>query len=534
MKIPYKIFSLIFAFFLIFVSSWHPSSAQSPDGVWANFENISLTNGSSSYPVVISDQTGLIHALWSEDASGKAGRAAVDSNGDPVLDPRGNPINILDSAGGTIYYAQYDGTKWGAPKDLFDTTSGILEYPDAVVDTHGILHAVWMGSEAQTGRLVYSHVSVSDAGKSSAWSQAVVLAEPILAAYYPVAIVADTNGGLHIAYSSLGSSPGLMIINSDDGGTSWSNPLRIYATLDSTGGEEGISPIRLVIDKQDRLHVTFTRYGKDGNGKAVYYAQSNDLGRTWSVPYEVAVWQPGYYEVDWLSAGIVKDEIHLIWEGGTIAFLNERISRDGGKTWGEAHQILPNLVGENGFADLVVDSADQLYMLVVKRGDGFTLTNGIWYSHWIDNQWDYPYLLGTKNYALYSTARSFQRNELQYLLRGTFTGDGIRYQRATVANGNKLFVVTVNEWGGEIFSTDTQLQAPEIAPKEYPTPMPTSKPTQEQTQQISPTPLVTDIPQSDLASSSQSSSNFYVILLSALSSVAFVFVIGLVIRKLRK
>jgi len=47
--------------------------------------------------------------------------------------------------------------------------------------------------------------------------------------------------------------------------------------------------------------------------------------------------------------------------------LNERISLDGGQSWGANQRILPNLVGENGFANLVVDSSNQMHMLVVKE-----------------------------------------------------------------------------------------------------------------------------------------------------------------------
>jgi hypothetical protein len=156
----------------------------------------------------------------------------------------------------------------------------------------------------------------------------------------------------------------------------------LYNTYGASG-EEGVSNTRLVADGKGRLHATWTRFGADGNGKGIYYAQSRDFGRTWSKPLAVAVWQPGWYEVDWLAVGVVEDEIHLVWEGSdVIAFLNERISRDGGVTWSEPQRILPNLRGENGFADLVVDSANHLNLLVVLRGDPDAIAHGVLVRLW--------------------------------------------------------------------------------------------------------------------------------------------------------
>jgi hypothetical protein len=63
------------------------------------------------------------------------------------------------------------------------------------------------------------------------------------------------------------------------------------------------------------------------------------------------------------------------------------------------------------------------------------------------------------------------------MLRGTFTGNGMRYQRSAIVNGNELFVVLVNEWDGEIWSSHTTLSSPFIPPQTYPQSTPTPAPT---------------------------------------------------------
>jgi hypothetical protein len=270
------------------------------------------------------------------------------------------------------------------------------------------------------------------------------------------------------------------VINSFDGGNTWSRPAQLYNTLDPNGRQEGVAPVRIISDEKNRLHVTWTRFDERGNGNAIFYSQSQDLGQTWSKPFLVAEWRPGWYEVDWLSAGVIDDEIHLIWEGSNReAALNERISYDGGRTWEIPDRILPNLVGENGFASLITDITDQLHLLVVLRGDAGYATHGVWYTTWGEGGWMDPVLVGTDYDDLYNIMGQLQGAELEQMMKGTLTGNGLRYQKAAILNGNELFMVVVNEYDGEIWSSHTILPAPYIPPVPYvqPTDTPTANPT---------------------------------------------------------
>lgn len=481
-----RIYLLLFILGLMNMGESKSALAQSPDGSWSDFENISDTPTASTYPCIVTDKQGYVHVLWSEDVGGVTDNPLKNPDGTPVLDPSGNPLNYLTNSGNTLYYTRWEGKDWTEPIDVQVNPSGNIQYPRAAIDPVGVLHVIWVSTYGEATQLQYSRVLANKADSPQEWSQSKVLVERTLYALYPADIAADTEGGLHILYFKLGENPGAYVINSSDGGDTWSDPLQIYQTQDSRGSIEGISSVELVIDQKNRIHATWTRFDISGNGKAIYYSQSTDLGKTWSQPFEVAKWQPGWYETDWLSAGVVGDEVHLVWEGGQIAYQNERISNDGGKTWGENVFILQNLVGENGFANLVVDSANHLHMLIVKRADPGAYAHGVWYTTWDRGQWVDPILLGTRNLLLYEKASKLDQKSLQAITRGTFTGNGLRYQMSGIVNGNQLFVVVVNEYDGDIWSSHTTLDAPFISPYPYatPTPLPSLQPLSTPTETI--------------------------------------------------
>jgi len=443
--------------------------AQSPDGAWTDFENISRTPTSSTFPCIAADAAGNVHVLWSEDVGGERENLVFNSDGTPLLNRWGHQANRLIAFGQTLYYTRWDGTKWLPPVDVHIAPQGYIEYPAAVVDHQGILHVVWISGGMRDGQLYYSRVPMADAMSARYWTKPVVLAEPVVMTYYTTDIVVDLNGGLHVLYFQIGAESGAYVINSLDGGKRWSRPILLYRTSDPYGEQDGVSTVKLVADSTDHLHATWTRYNADGNGEAIFYAQSVDRGQTWSQPFEVATRQPDWYEVDWLNVGVVGNEVHLVWEGGQGAFLNECISHDGGLTWSEPRYILTNLIGENGRANLVVDSANQLHLLVTMRGTAAYLIHGIWYTQWEDSHWQDPILLGTTNDKLYEIGGChLDRSVIQDILKETFTDGGLRYQRAAVVGGNQLFVVVVDEWNGDIWSSHTTLSAPQIGPQPYP------------------------------------------------------------------
>lgn len=465
--------------------------AQSSDPQWEDFVNLSGTPTASTYPAIAGDASGRVHVLWSEDAGGETENILYDRDGNALIDSRGNPINFLNHDGNTLFYTRWDGETWLPPMDIQINPGGNILYPRIKIGPNGMLHAVWMGSTGERTALYYSRVFSDRSTEVRQWTRPIVLAEDLLTAYYPVDIAIDSRGLIFLLYARFRVDPGVYLIRSEDGGLSWSDPVQIFRTYDESGRNEGASTLRLAAGDQDRLHATWTRYDAGGNGKGIYYSGSEDAGLTWSAPYEVARWQPGWYETDWLVAGGVGDEIHLVWEGSSdIAATYERVSQDGGKTWSRPRLIFPKLVGENGFASLVSDSAGVLHLLVVKRGDADSIAHGVWYSQLANNRWSDPVLLGSGQSNLYDLLDPQNQPDLASMMRGTFTGGGLRYQDVAIANGNELFVVVVNEFDGEIWGSRAILDAPHVAPQVYQPPTPTFTPTEDSQdlQKRTPTP----------------------------------------------
>jgi hypothetical protein len=77
-------------------------------------------------------------------------------------------------------------------------------------------------------------------------------------------------------------------------------------------------------------------------------------------------------------------------------------------------------------------------------------------------------------------------------MRGILSGNGLRYQRTTLVNGNELFVVVVNEWDGEIWGTHTTLASPRVNPQPYPQQVVT--PTRSSMVTPQPSPTATALP----------------------------------------
>lgn len=437
---------------------------------WSNFVNISKTFTASSYPAMVADTSGKVHVVWSEDVGGETQALVFRPDGSPRLDRRGRQVNFLWDLGNTLFYSSWDGNTWSTPVDIYTALDSKVTYPQVVVDAKGTIHLAWIQSQNEIVDLMYSQAPVEQAASVRAWTDPVILASQLSPDYYPVGLAVDQADELHILYYKYGQNPGVFVINSTDGGNIWSDPIQIYANNDPYGREDGSLPVRITSDEKNRLHAMWKVYGEDGNGKYIYYSQSVDQGKTWSTPFLMAEKQPGWYEVDWLNIGIVGDQIHAVWEGGVLAYQNERISNDGGKTWEPAQRILPMLVGENGWQEFVTDSQGILHQFVAKRtGVGDATVYALWHSQYRNDQWTTPDIVGLENNQTYHFSIDYSPDEIDNMLKGTIMMDGLRYPRSVVINGNEIVVIIVNEYDGEIYASHAVVNAPEIPPVPYPT-----------------------------------------------------------------
>jgi len=409
------------------------SYAQGITGNIGDAINISHTDGFSGFPSITCDRTGRIHVFWSE---------GVDTD--------------YGGAGDTIYYSYRDGGNWSIPNGILISPIGDrANFPSSVVDTQGYLHLIWGGGPFVP--LYYSRAHTNDAQSARSWINPVELAP---AAYAPD-IAIGPEDDLHIAYSQPGLlkdvSEGIYIVNSSDGGKTWSHPVLIDLIIESTFFEP--EWVRLTIDPKGRIHVVWNLVD-DKNGTGIYYSRSEDSGQTWSAPKLLAVRDQEDYTTELADIAVInEDEVHVVYLDGDQAYRYHIWSSDGGNTWSMPQEILNELVGQAGFADLAVDSDDNLHLTVDMRGRPKTGNlHGHWWGSLKANKWSPPKLIAGANLS--------EEGKLH-----------LQHPRIDICEGNILVIAShsVSDW--DIYFSSTNIPSQHIPPVPYPTVQPASDPT---------------------------------------------------------
>ena len=195
------IFGILFGYVL-------PGYAQD-DQEWTNPVNLSLS-GSATNPMLAIDVDNSLHAIW------------------------------IDKVDGYKYSQSTDGVTWTKPQMVkfpFDK-SGAL--PVIFSDSTGYFHIFWISNDAN---LFYAETTPSNMANLTNWKTTIRLAQGV--ANYDV--VLDSQGVLHLAYiqykSTEDNPAGVYYIQSNIGGGSWNNPVKLYESeylRSATGNESSI------------------------------------------------------------------------------------------------------------------------------------------------------------------------------------------------------------------------------------------------------------------------------------------------------
>ena len=343
-----------------------PALAQSSGIAWSRPLNLSASPSGSSHPAIVADSYGLVHVFWSEDMGGPA--MLPD---DPL--PTGN----------SIFYSQRNGDTWTPPVDVLSVPDdAVADFVSVAVDPDNNLHVVWTGQS----NFYYSTASSPQAYSARAWTKPIVIASDSARSSWPISIATSGSGLLHVVYATRGSEPGVYYIRGENGAANWDAPVKLSAELDAL--ETSFANVRIVADTADRLHVVWQTDQREGYGQAIYYAHSQDDGKSWSTPVQLAYRGPLDFDVGWPFLVVKgKSELHLIYNAGSRPIGRyHRISLDGGETWGGAEQIIPELEGINGYVVSIIDGSDQLHLIIDMRTRA-TQVVGLYYSRWSDNAW---------------------------------------------------------------------------------------------------------------------------------------------------
>jgi hypothetical protein len=340
-------FGLGLGFFILLSFIGGSVTAQSVDS-WSEPVNLSQS-GSASDPSMVVDLEGNFHVLWIDEFAG------------PV-------------------YVTGKGVEWSQPLPVNLPFGDSI--PVLVADDNGYIHAFWRDNE---GSLLYGRARANAFHSSSAWGLRAQLAESAL----DMDIVKDELGNLHLSYVrpiESGEFPaGVYYRQMRNATSTWSAPILLYESpyfralnLD----ESNIDVSASLVDDSIRVFVAWDNLPRE----RVYFAKSDDGGRTWDTPLEIDKPDTGIGTTS--SSNILVEangsQVLLIWQANhneTTCDQFYQFSSDAGITWSSRQRV------QAGF----LICPDENQVLSIEDGS-LLIMNGIesYIQAWDGGMWSEP------------------------------------------------------------------------------------------------------------------------------------------------
>lgn len=368
--------------------------AQSEDTGWASPVAIARSSGNlaSGGMSLLSDTSGRLHLFYLEQPD--------------------------ESTLPAVLYMRLDETGWSHPVDVVVDPDGSMGFPRAVIDSDQVVHLFWLGSNY---RLKHSSAPLADASNGRAWSQPGVIASSV----GEHDVLATPDGKLLAVYSTAPAFGALSLIESTNGGKTWSSPVPI--ALSDKGALPGQAS--MAVDGLGRLHVAWMDNSLSGAGWSVgaFYTRSTDGGVTWRPRRLIA--GPRHGEIGVAAVG--NDEVHLVWRsniGGDGTF--HQVSTDGGVSWNVPDRY-DDRGGFSGAPAFVIDSMSRLHYVI---GHGY---HAMWEAG------------GLSDYVDVATQQ----------LRSTASKSDAELATLAITTGNRLHVVFENDFNS-LWYTSKLLDSP--------------------------------------------------------------------------
>lgn len=404
---------------------------------------------------------------------------------------------------------------WTSPIDIILSPDKNARLTDVFLDKDGIFHVLFFGGDNTFANIYYTTAPAASADNALVWSKPIIIGrnagDPEGAVFFK-----NEQGTIYVIYNGRNLGNGLYVVNSTDGGESWSNATPIFFTVKDA---PNINMLQVIKSQSGWAHAVWGVYNDSGQGRGIYYSKS-ERGDEWSEPILLANATEG---LGTHTPEIIEYNERLILLYNLPGKIKMRSSSDGGITWDDPFNIFPRHVGVNGSLSLVIDGNNDLHLFFGQRISGSPDIHGMWHSVFKNNRWIEPEglirgpkILETEGY------NSFDPYEA----------------RAIVSQGNTILVTWRTDPGSKgngVWYSYKKIDAPELPIVQLPNSESeaTSSPTPISDDNISNlTLLPSEIPLNDsLLKNPSSSINVGSIFLGILFAVTLFIIIILVIAK---
>ena len=271
-----------------------------------------------------------------------------------------------------IYYTSWDGESWSHITPVLKLPDGEAGWP--AIET-GSGNELFLIAPNNRGTVYYSRATSGEAATESSWSAPTRL-EVGQDGEIGSVDVASFNGTVYLAYSvPLNEARGIYLVQSQDNGTSWSEPKQVFDG--AAAGFDLVGAPSLLISENGFLHIIWKQQLIQGDGVtqpvSLYYTRSEDGGQTFNDAERVVEEPVAWQEI--MTDG--KGHLHLLWQQqDTLTTVWDQVSLDDGNTW----EYPKGLADEGGIATVTRDPAGRLNFVSVG-------TNSLGHWLWDGDRW---------------------------------------------------------------------------------------------------------------------------------------------------
>ncbi|MBK9925969.1 MAG: exo-alpha-sialidase [Anaerolineales bacterium] len=294
---------------------------------------------------------------------------------------------------------------WTRPVDIIlSPTRGDANFLWAFMDSLDNIHLIFSATQSSKTAVYYTSAPAINADRASAWSTPMLIGENALLLNSAV-IIGDGQENLVIIYSGNRDGSGVYYMQSKDTGKTWTSPLPVFLTYDSS---LSAFSLRLVLGTEQKIRATWNVVTNLGEDESLYFANFDLQKSEWDTPIELdqRINIRDYFGPSFPAIVDNGREIIVVYNSGNpfkgrpvdlgrpVQFFS--LSKNGGVTWSDPSVPFPFHVGRSGEHTLLLDGDGVPHTLFIQRIDTkdesgkYSSIGGVWHSKFQNGIWTNP------------------------------------------------------------------------------------------------------------------------------------------------